>query len=110
VRLMLCGLVGSLPTLTAMLALSTAPPAVGLNFTATVQCELGETVLPQVPPITAKSPAFAPLKLVLKDNEDDDKLVTVAFSVLDVVVSVPYASVAGATVAGIVGPLLSAST
>ena len=108
-RLMLCGLVGSLPMLTAMLALSAAPPAVGVNFTAMVQCELGKAVVPHVPPVTTKSPAFAPLKLWLKVRESGDRLVTVAFRVLEVVFSVPYGNVTGVTVAGIVGPLLSAT-
>ena len=108
-RLMLCGLVGSLPMLTVMLALSAAPPAVGMNFTAMVQCEFGNAVVPQVPPVTVKSAAFASLKFPLKGSEKGDKLATVRFRVFDVVFSLPYASVAGVTVAGIVGPLLSAT-
>ena len=95
--------------LTVMLALSAAPPAVGLKFTAIVQCEFGNAVVLQVPPVMVKSAAFAPLKLSLKGSEKGDKLVIVRFKVLDVVLSVPYASVAGVTVAGIVGPLLSAT-
>lgn len=95
--------------LTNMLALSGAPPAVGVNFTAIVQCELGNAIVPQVPPVAAKSPAFAPLKLSLKGNENGDKLVTVAFKVLVVVFSVPYASLPGVTVEGIVGPVLIAT-
>ena len=106
---MLCGLVGSLPTLTAILAVSALPPAVGVNVTAMVQSDPGKTVLPQVPPVTAKSPAFAPLKLSLKDSENGDRLVTVSLRDFDAFVSVPYASVAGMTVAGIVGPVLSAT-
>ena len=87
VRLTLCGLVGSLLTFTAMLALSAAPPpAVGVNVIAIVQFELGNPTAPQVPPVTAKSPAFAPLKLSPRDGENPDKLVIVAFSVFDVVV------------------------
>jgi hypothetical protein len=39
VRAMLWGLVGSLPMVTAMLALSGEPPPVGVNFTAIVQLE-----------------------------------------------------------------------
>ena len=111
VRLMLYGLLGSLPTLTAMLALSADPPPVGVNVTAIVQLELAGAVAPHVPPVTAKSPAFAPPKLSLMGSGNPDRLVTVAFSVLDVVldVSVPYASVTGVTVAGIVDPVLSAT-
>ena len=108
VRLMLCGLVGSLLTFTAMLALSAAPPpAVGANVTAIVQLELADAAAPQVPPVTVKSPAFAPLMFSLKVSENGDKLVTVAFKVFDVVVSVPYESEFGVVVAGIVGPVLS---
>ena len=95
--------------LTAMLALSSAPPAAGVNVTAIVQRKPGKAVLPQVPPVTAKSPAFAPLKFPLKGSENVDRLVTVRFRVLDVVFSVPYASVTGVTVAGIVGPLVIAT-
>ena len=95
--------------LTAMLALSAAPPAVGVNVTAIVQREFGKAVLPQVPPVTAKSAAFAPSKFPAKGSENVDRLVTIRFKVLDVVFSLPYASVAGVTVAGIVGPLLSAT-
>jgi hypothetical protein len=105
----MCGLVGSLATFTAMLALSAEPPAVGVNFTATVHDECAPAVAPQVPPATAKSLAFAPLKLSLDGSENPDRLVTVAFNVLEVVFRVPYAIVAGATVAGIVGPVLVAT-
>ena len=93
---------------TAMLALSGTPPPVGVNVTAIVHVECADTDAPQVPlPVTAKS--VAPLMLSLRGSENPDKLVTVVFSVFDrtVEVSVPYASVAGATVAGIVGPVLS---
>jgi hypothetical protein len=99
----MCGLVGSLATFTAMLA------AVGVNFTATVHDECAPAVAPQVPPATAKSLAFAPLKLSLDGSENLDRLVTVAFNVLEVVFRLPYAIVAGATVAGIVGPVLVAT-
>ena len=109
VRLMLYGLLGSSPTLTAMLALSADPPPVGVKVTAIVQLDSGVAVAPHVPPVTAKSPAFAPLKLSLTDNAVFDRLVTVTFSVLDEVDSVPYASVTGVTVAGIVCPVLSAT-
>lgn len=98
-----------MPTLTAIIAVSALPPAVGVKVTAMVHCEAGKTVLPQVPPVTAKSPAFAPLKLSLKDSENGDRLVTVSFRAFDAFVSVPCASVAGMTVAGIVGPVLSAT-
>ena len=79
---MVCGLSGSLLTLTAMLALSAVPPAVGLNVTETVQLECGDTELPHVPAVIVKSPAFGPLMLSLSDSENPDKLVTVTFSVL----------------------------
>ena len=110
-RLMLCGLLGSLPTFTAMPALSADPPLVGVNVTAIVHDDLAAAVSVHVPPVTAKSPAFVPLKLSLKGTKNFDRLVTVAFSVFDFIfdVSVPYASVIGVTVAGIVGPVLSAT-
>jgi hypothetical protein len=105
---MLCGLVGSLPIVTAMLALSADPPPVGVNVTATVQLDFGDAVAVHVPPVTAKSAAFAPLMLSLNGRENPDRLVTVVFKVFDGTfdVNVPNASVAGATVAGIVGPVL----
>ena len=60
---------------------------------------------PHVPPVTAKSPAFAPLVLPsLTDSANADRLVTVmSFVFVGVLaVSVPNASVlAGITVAGI---------
>ena len=62
-RLMLCGLVGSLPTVTAMLALSADPPPAGVNVTAMVQLDFGDAVAMHVPPVTAKSVAFGPLML-----------------------------------------------
>src|ERR1700720_26145 len=107
---MLCGLVGSLPTVTAMLALSADPPSVGANVTATVQFDFGDAIAVQVPPVTAKSVAFAPLMLSLNGSENPDRLVTVVFKVFDGTfdVNVPNASVAGRTVAGIVGPVLIA--
>ena len=89
VRPMLCGLVGSFATLTAMPALSAEPPPVGVNFTAIVHDECAAAVGPHVPPATVKSPAFAPLKLSLNCNANADRLVTVAFNVFDVVVRVP---------------------
>ena len=70
VRLMLWGLVGSLPTPTAIVALSAEPPPVGVNFTATVHDECAATAAPQVPPTTEKSAAFAPLKLALSGSEN----------------------------------------
>ena len=109
---MLCGLVGSLPTVTAMMALSEEPPAVGVNVTAIVHEELGDTIGPQVPlPVTEKSVAFVPLMLSLSGSANPERLVTVVFSVFDgtFVVSEPYASVAGRTVAGIVGPVVIAT-
>jgi hypothetical protein len=57
---MVCGLVGSLLTLTASAALS-ADVVVGLNVTATVHDDLAASVAPQVPvPATVKSLAFTP--------------------------------------------------
>jgi hypothetical protein len=111
VRLMWCGLVGSLPTVTAMLALSADPPPAGVNVTATVQFDFGDAIAVHVPPVTAKSVAFAPLMLSLTGSGNPDRLVTVVFKVFDgtVDVSVPNASVVGATVAGMVGPVLSAT-
>jgi len=77
-----------------------------------VHVECADTVPPpHVPPVTAKSPAFAPLILPsLTASENPDRSVTVMFMVFDLVVSVPNASVlAGETVAGIVGPVLIAT-
>jgi hypothetical protein len=109
-RLMLCGLVGSLPIVTAMLALSGVGPSVGMKVTAIVQLELGGAIVAQVPPVTAKSFALFPLKLSPTDSGNPDRLVTVTFLVFDgTLVSVPYASVIGATVVGIVDPVLSAT-
>src|ERR1700693_2863065 len=109
VRLMLCGLVGSSATLPATLAVSAEPPPLGVNFTAIVHDECAAAIAPHVPPATVKSPAFAPLKLSLNASENPDRLVTVAFNVLDVVFSVPYAIEVGVTVAGMVGPVLIAT-
>ena len=94
---------------TAMLALSADPPPVGVNVTAMVQLELAGAVPAQVPPVTAKSLAFAPLKLSPTDSEDPDLLVIVTSLVFvdTFAVSVPYASVTGVIVSGIVGPVLS---
>ena len=109
--MMLCGLVGSLPTVTAMLALSADPPPVGVNVTATVQLDFGDAIAVHVPPVTAKSVAFAPLMPSLNGSENPDRLVIVVFNVFDGTfdVSVPNASVVGATVVGIVGPVLIAT-
>ena len=41
---MVCGLVGSLPTVTAMLEISADPPPVGVNVTATVQLDFGDAI------------------------------------------------------------------
>jgi hypothetical protein len=106
---MLYGLLGSLPIVTAMLALSAAPPPVGVNVTAIVHDEFEAADVPQVPPVTAKSLAFAPLILSPTGNATFDRLVTVRSRVLDEVVSVPNATVTGVTVAGIVIPVLSAT-
>jgi len=105
----LWGLLGSLPIVTAMLALSGVGLTVGANFTNIVQLELGDAVAVQVPPVIVKSVALAPLTVSLSGNENPDRLVTVTVLVFDAVVSVPYASAVGATVAGIVGPVLSAT-
>ena len=111
--LMLCGLAGSLPMVTAMLALSGAPPAVGVNVTAIVHDEFADSIGPQVPPFTAKSLAFGPLVLLsLTDSVKPDRLVTVRSLVFvgTLAVRVPYASVAaGVTVAGTVGPVVIAT-
>jgi hypothetical protein len=105
VSAILCGLVGSLPIVTAILALSAAGPAVGVNVIAIVHVELADAVPPQVPPVTAKSPAFGPAILPsLTANEKADRFVTVMFFVLFgcATVVVPNASVVdGVTVAGI---------
>jgi len=108
-RLIVCGLVGSFVTFTAMLALSVEPPPVGVNFTAIVHDEFAAAIAPQVPPATVKSVEFAPLKLSLNGSANPDKFVTVAFKVFDVVFSVPKAIETGVTVAGIVGPVLIAT-
>ena len=107
---MLYWLLGSLATSTAMLALFDPPPA-GVKVTATVHDEFAAAAAPHVPPVTAKSLAFAPLKLSLMGSENPDRLVTVTLSVFDGVldVSLPYASLTGVTVAGIVGLVLSAT-
>ena len=101
----LCGLVGSLPIVTATLALSAVACRVGVNVIAIVHDEFAATDDPHVPPVTAKSPAFAPLTLPsLTDSDDPDRFVTVMSLVLFgcATVVVPNASVvAGATVAGI---------
>jgi hypothetical protein len=94
-----------------MLALSGDPPAAGVNVTAIVHEELPARLAPQVPPVTPKSIAFAPLMLSPNGSKNPDLFVTVTFSVLDFIfeVSVPKASVAGVTVAGIIGPVPSAT-
>ena len=97
--------------LTAMLALSGDPPPVGVKVTAIVHDEFAGAVDPQVPPVTAKSVAFGPLKLSPTDSGNPDLLVIVRSLVFGEVlaVSVPYASLTGAIVAGIVGPVVSAT-
>jgi hypothetical protein len=111
VRLMLCGLLGSLPMVIAMLPLSADPPPVGVKVTAIVHDEFAGAEAPQLPPFTAKSFAFVPLKLSLTDSDDPDLLVMVTSLVFEGVfdVRVPYASVTGVIVTGIVGPVLSAT-
>ena len=99
-----------MPMLTATLALSDDPPPVGVKVTAIVHEEFAGAVEPQVPPVTAKSVPFGPLKLSPTDSGNFERLVTVTFLVLVGVfeVSVPYAIETGVTLAGIVGPVLSA--
>src|SRR5580698_6867192 len=110
VRLMMCGLVGSLPTVTDMLALSADPPAVGVKVTAIVQAEFGDAVVVQVlVGEIVKSDPLGPLMPWANDSGNPDRLVTVLVFVGVLEVSVPYASVAGRTVSGIVGPVLSAT-
>jgi hypothetical protein len=92
-----------------MLALSAEPPPVGVNFTAIVHDEFAAAIAPQVPPAIVKSIAFAPLKLSLSGSGNPERLVTVTFNVFDVVFNVPYAIELGATVAGMVGPVLIAT-
>ena len=109
---MMCGLVGSLPTVTDMLALSADPPAVGVKVTAIVQAELGDAVVVQVlVGEIVKSDPLGPLMLWANDSGNPDRLVTVTVLVFVGVleVSVPYASVVGRTLSGIVGPVLSAT-
>ena len=93
-----------------MLTLSVALSAVsvlGVKVTGIVQ-----TVLPvQVPPgATLKSALFAPLMLLLSVSVNGERLVT--FKVLKVLLAdcatLANARLVGATVAGIVGPVLSA--
>jgi len=76
-----------------MRALSAKPPAVGVNVTAIVQLELGDSVDPQVPlPVTAKSLEFGlRMMLSLNGSENPERLVTVVLSVFDatLAVSVP---------------------
>jgi hypothetical protein len=98
----LCRLVGSLPTVTAMLAVSDDPPPVGAKVTAMLQLVLAGAVPAQAPPLTVKSVAFGPLKLSPTDSGKPDLLVIVTFLVLVGVlaVSVPYARVTGAIVSG----------
>ena len=101
---MLYGLLGSLPTVTVMLALSGDGLAVAVKVTAMVQVELGDAVSVgmQVPPVTVKSVALGPLMLSLNDSGNPERLVTVTVLVFVGAfdVSVPYASVARRTVAG----------
>jgi hypothetical protein len=107
---MLCGLVGPPPIVTAILALSAAGLAVGVNVIAIVHVEFPATDSPHVPPVTAKSPAFGPLMLLLTNRTDEDRFVTVmSFVFVGVLaVSVPNASVAaGVTVAGMFSPVVN---
>lgn len=78
---MLCGLVGSLPIVTDMLALSGEPPPVGVKVAAIVQAEFGDAVAAHVPPVILKSVAFAPLIISVNDNGNPERLVTVTLLV-----------------------------
>lgn len=71
---------------------------------------MGDAVAVHVPPVTSKSFALLPVMLSLTGSENPDRLVSVTVLVFVGIfdVSVPYASVTGATVAGIVGAVLSA--
>jgi hypothetical protein len=108
VKVTACGLVGSPLRFTAMLALSADPPPVGLNVTAIVHDEPAVCVAPQVPPVTLKSP-FAPVIVAPKASGDRGRSPIVTVLVFESLffVSVPYPSVTGVTLAGIVGPVLS---
>jgi len=55
-----------------MLALSGDPAPVGVKITAIVHDESADTVEPQVPTVTVKSVAFAPLKLSITDSGNPD--------------------------------------
>jgi hypothetical protein len=102
VRLTIWGLVGSCGTLTTSDALSAAA-VVGLNLTAIVHDELPPSDAPQVPPATVKSVALTPLIALPIEIVNGDLLVTVVLSVLDDDWdTIPYGSVIGATVSGIV--------
>ena len=95
--------------LTAIVAFFCDPPPVDVNVTAIVHDEFAGAVEPQVPPVTAKSFAFAPLKLSLTDSGKPELLVIVTSLVFGEVLAVPNASLSGAIVAGIVGPVVSAT-
>jgi hypothetical protein len=83
-----------------------------VKVTAIVQAELGDAVVVQVlVGEIVKSDPLGPLMLWANDSGNPDRLVTVTVLVFVGVleVSVPYASVAGRTLSGIVGPVLSAT-
>lgn len=77
-----CGPVGSCATLTASVALSAAV-VVGLNLTPIVHDELPANDAPQVPPVTVKSDASAPLSAVPNEIVNGDLLVKVVLSILE---------------------------
>ena len=77
VRVILWGLVGSLLTVTAMLALSDDPPAVGVKVTEMVQVELGDAVAVQVPSRNGEVGRIGAVMLSLTDSGKPDRLVTV---------------------------------
>jgi len=101
-----CGLVGSWPMLTLRVALSTVSE-LGVKLTA-----IRQTLLPAQVPLgaTPKSAALGPVMPWLSVSVNGERLVT--FTVLSVLVAdcatLPNANFVGVTVAGIVGPVVSA--
>ena len=91
-------------------AFGRAGRTVGVKVTAIVQVEFADALPVHVPPVTAKSPAFAPVMLSFTDSAKPDRFVTVTSLVFvgALAVSVPNASVAaGVTVAGIVAAVVN---
>ena len=110
VNFTLRGLVGSCGTTTDNVALS-AVVVVGLNLTAIVHDRFPASDAPQVPaPVLVKSPALVPLIELLIEIVNGDLLAIVALSVLeDDRDTVPYASVVGEIVSGIVPETVNAT-